>query len=261
MLGQAAAALQWGPRRWLQQAWGYPYLHTRQDWHVLWPSLAGLTHKRLVLLDAGCGPGRWSIELASRRPNWFVVGVDQDADCLREAERARRRLGLANLAFVRAEFTTFQTLACFDIVLSVCSAHYLAEAGLGPVEFATFERCLKPGGRLILYGPRTVPETPWVPWLPKPMWHRVFSAAELRHLCAINHLRVEQLEGHVGIFGVAAKQLDWAFSGKTRRVALYAGLFWMEQVLSALDRLSERSEEHPSLMWLLIARTERGLEV
>jgi hypothetical protein len=72
---------------------------------------------------------------------------------------------------------------------------------------------------------------------------------------------VEQLEGRVGVFGVAAKQLDWAFSGKARKVALYAGLFWVERLLGALDRLSARSEKHPSLMWLLVARAERSPEL
>jgi SAM-dependent methyltransferase len=261
VLGQAAAALERGPKRWFQQIWGYPYLHTRQDWQALWPSLVGLTQKRLVLLDAGCGPGRWSIELASRRPNWFVVGVDQNVEFLRQAERARRHLGLTNLVFVRAEFTALQTLACFDVVLSVHSAHYLAEAGLGPAEFAAFERCLKPGGRLILYGPRTASEAPWVAWLPKPGWHRVFSSAELRRLCAMNHLIVEQLQGRLGALGAIAKQLDWALSGKARKIALYAGLLWLERLLSALDRLSARSEKESSLYWLLVARATRDADL
>src|SRR5690348_7193228 len=117
MVGQATAAMEPAPRRWLQRVWGLPYIHARQDWSVAWPALAAMPREGIRLLDAGCGRGRWALELAARRPGWQVIGLDRDAAALRLAESARRKLRLDNLSFVQGDFVDFRSLPVFDVVL------------------------------------------------------------------------------------------------------------------------------------------------
>jgi SAM-dependent methyltransferase len=253
MIGRATSALQPAPRRWLQRWWGYPYLHARQDWHAVWPLLAGLPRQGLTILDAGCGPGRWTLELAARRPGWFLVGVDRSLDALRVAEHGRQRLRLSNVAFVRARFGELRLLSRFDVVLSVCSAHYLGSVGGGPDLFRWFSRSLTPGGRLILYGPRRSDEAPFVSWLPRFTWPPVFSEAELREHCRQGRLEVTLLEGRVRRQGTAAKQLYALADGKRRWVL--AGLYPLAWLCDFADRLHPAVTREASLMWLLVARS------
>jgi SAM-dependent methyltransferase len=256
MIGQATATLERVPRRWFQRFWGAPYIHTRQDWAVTWPRLAGLPPENLIVLDAGCGSGRWTLELAARRPAWFVIGLDREAEQLRLAEHRRRELGLGNAAFVRSEFEQFGASGAFDIVLSICSAHYLPAVGRGPELFRWFRRCLKPGGRLILYGPRRTTEAPFVSWLPGLVWHDVFSADQLSRLCQQGGLQVESLGGRLGPLGTAVKQLDhWVTHGRPRW-AFRSILYPIQLLCSRLDLLLLPADGQPSLMWLLVARAD-----
>ena len=266
MVGQATAAAEPAPRRWLQRVWGLPYIHARQDWSVVWPTLAALPCAGIRLLDAGCGAGRWSLELAARRPGWQIVGLDRDAGTLRIAESARRKLGLENLSFVQADFADFRAAPAFDVVLSVCSAHYLAAAGGGNDLFQGFAAALKPHGRLVLYAPRAAGEAPWLPFLPRPVWHDVFTAAQLRALCVANGLRVNRLEGELGRAGTVVKQIDSLATGRWRRVALAAGLYGIECALAAWDRRRRSRPGRATLMWLLLAQrqsspADRGVRV
>ena len=253
MVGQATAAVERAPRRWLQRLWGLPYIHARQDWSVVWPTLAAMPREGIRLLDAGCGRGRWSLELAARRPGWRIVGLDRDAAPLRIAESARRKLRLDNLSFVQADFADFRSPPAFDVVLSVCSAHYLAAAGGGDVLFSCFATSLRPGGRLVLYAPRAAGEAPWLPFLPRPVWHDVFTAAELRALSSANGFRVTRLGGALGRAGTMVKQIDVLATGRWRRVALAAGLYGVEWALTAWDRRRRNGADRATLMWLLVA--------
>lgn len=259
MIGQATAALEPAPRRWVQRLWGLPYIHARQDWSVVWPLLAALPPTGVTLLDAGCGAGRWTLELAARRPGWRIMGIDRDAAALRRADAARRRLALDNVSFVRSDFTDFRAPAAFDVVLSVCSAHYLAAAGGGDALFDCFASALKPGGRLMLYGPRAAGEAPWTPLLPRPSWHDVFTADQLRGLCAGHGLTIDRLDGHLGGAGTLVKQVDLLAAGRWRRLGLVAGLYGLEWALAVADRRRRVSPGAPTLMWLLVAEREAEL--
>ena len=254
MIGQATAAGQRAPRRWLQRVWGLPYIHARQDWSAVWPSIAGLPSTGVRLLDAGCGGGHWSLEIAARRPGWTVVGLDRDASRLRDADERRRLLGLSNLTFVLSDFAEFGRDAAFDVVLSVCSAHYLAESGAEDQVFDFLASALAPGGRLLLYGPRAAAEVPWIAGLPRPEWHPVFTAAQLERLCAAHDLEIDGLQGHLGRAGTMVKQVDLLAAGRWRRFAMAAGLYGVEYALSAIDRRVGVRPGTPTLMWLLSAR-------
>ena len=254
MVGQATAAMESAPRRWLQRVWGLPYIHARQDWSVVWPTLAAMPREGIRLLDAGCGRGRWSLELAARRPGWRIVGLDRDAASLRIAESARRKLRLDNLSFVQADFADFRSPPVFDVVLSICSAHYLAAAGGGEGLFTCFSTALRPEGRLVLYVPRAAGEAPWLPLLPRPVWHDVFTASQLRALCVATGFRITRLGGELGRAGTMVKQIDMLATGRWRRVALAAGLYGVECALAAWDRRGRPRPDSATLMWLLLAQ-------
>jgi SAM-dependent methyltransferase len=251
MLGRATATLEPAPRRWLQRLWGVPDIHVRQKWAAIWPQLADLPTSRLRLLDAGCGDGRWTLELGSRRPAWQVTGVDCDGAAVAQAEAARERLDLDNVMFVNADFREASFDDRFDVVLSVASAHYLAAAGSGVELFRTFAGWLRPGGMLCLLGPRASGRNPFSPRLPHPPWHDVFSAGELVRFCAEAGLHVESLSGCIGPAAILAKQLSWASSNQP--TAIRGLLYPVEWLMTCVDRLPTM-QASGALMWLLKAR-------
>jgi SAM-dependent methyltransferase len=252
MLGQKTADLETGARRWVRRAWGVPSIHTRQKWAAVWPQLAGLPERGLRVLDAGCGKGTWTLELAARRPGWQILGLDFSETFLREAEESRRRLGIENARFELGDFMRFDPAEPFDVVLSVASVHYLASDGRGDEIFGRFRGWLKPGGTLAVLGPRRVEEAPFVSALTHPPWHPVFTRDALSELCQRNRLRVASLAGCVGPLGTLAKQLNWCVERRSSLLRL--GLYPAQLLLDLLDRGGRANESRPSLFFLLVAR-------
>lgn len=252
MIGQATAPLAPLSRRWLQRVWGCPEIHTRQKWMAVWPYLAELPESGVRLLDAGCGPGLWAFELAARRPNWTIVGVDYCQLSVVAAEAARAQLSLDNVSFTHTDFLEYEPHQPFDVVLSVLSAHYLAEANKGTEEFQRFRSWLKPDGRLLLLGPRRRQEAPLIPWLAQPPWPEVFSAEELAHLCAVSDFSIDSLSGHVGRMGTLAKQISWA--AQRRSSVLAAGLYPLQWLVASMGARTDTRADRPTMMWLLVAR-------
>lgn len=76
---------------------------TRTDGALL---RAAVEAARFVVVDVGTGDGRWVYRTARMHPDWLCVGVDANADGLRETSRraARRtaRGGAPNAWFIRA---------------------------------------------------------------------------------------------------------------------------------------------------------------
>jgi len=251
MLGRRIADAEVGPRRWLQRLWGVPDIHARQKWSAVWPELEPLPHEDVRLIDAGCGSGAWSLEIASRRPAWTVAGVDRNVEAIARAEALRARLGLGNVTFESTDFVDFRPKAPVDVVLSVASAHYLTEAGRGDELFSRFRSWLKPRGVLVLFGPRRTDEVPFVSWLPRRDERReAFSAGQLEALCRSAGLTVEKLTGRLGAAGTAAKQVDWARHGLPR--PLSAAIYPLGWALSALDARGDVGRGR-SMGWLLRA--------
>lgn len=252
MLGRATAGLERPPRSWLRRVWGVADIHDRQKWSAVWPTLAGLRQSNLRLLDAGCAAGGWTLELARSRPGWTIVGVDNDRDAIAAAEKARRRLALDNVSFVEADFLTYHADTPFDVVLSVSSAHYLAEQGSGDELFQRFAAWLWPAGQLILLGPRSAAECWFAPGLYRPPGRAVFSAAELARLCRLASLEIVALEGRIGPLATLAKQLAWGL--QRRSVALSRLGYPVLWTLGTLDRLMDHRDARGTMMWLLTAR-------
>jgi len=235
------------------QVWGHPDINARQKWAGMWSRLERLPSNNLRVLDAGCGVGHWSLELASRRPGWAIVGLDRDPAAIAEAERDRDRLGLTNVTHVQGDFLTQRFEEAFDVVLSVSAAHYLAELGQGRELFRQMRSWLRPRGRLLLLAPRAVGEAGFTPRLPRPEWPTVFTAPQLRTLCESSGLRVDALDGLVGPAGAIAKQLGWGVGdrGWAARAAVYPA----QLACLAVDALQVVPPAR-SVMWVLEATAD-----
>jgi SAM-dependent methyltransferase len=219
-------------------------LHFYQKWRMVWPQLARLPREGVRLLDAGCGDGRWSAEIASRRPGWVIVGVDRSEAQLEKARERGDVLGLSNLSFEQADFADVAPAKPFDVVLSVCATHY--ESTLVDTEhlFRRMRAWLAPTGRLLLLVPRCVGEAPFVNRLVRPRWHDLFSRDALVQLCDTSDLTAELIAPCIGRIGTIAKQLDW--TGGSAVAVLARGMAIVD------THVPPRSDR--SLMWLLVAR-------
>ena len=73
-------------------------------------SLAGWDGKAPLILDAGCGVGHSTIQLARAFPDHWVIGVDQSEDRLTRKKPYPDALMPTNLVFVRADLVDYWRL-------------------------------------------------------------------------------------------------------------------------------------------------------
>jgi len=254
VIGRATAPLQPAARRMVQSWAGLPSIEIRQKWSAVWPVLSRLPNAALRVIDAGCGDGTWTAEIATRRPAWQVLGIDIEEAQIQRAASDAKRLGLTNVHYQTTNFLDFRPSRTVDVVLSVSSAHYLVEQGLGPAVFSAFADWLVDGGRLVLFGPRRSRDIPMLRGLPKPFATRdVLAVDELASLCAGAGLDVEQLVAVGRLPGTIAKQLArFSTSSAAARIALYP----LQLGLVGLDQLRGRASaaDTRSSALLLVAR-------
>jgi len=109
-----------------------------------------------VVLDAGCGSGRLAVQIAARRPDLRVHGIDLERGMVdvatRHAERAdvggRVALTVADLADLPLPDDSV------DLIVSTASLHHWTDVG---AVIASLGRVLRPDGRLWIYDLRLVP--------------------------------------------------------------------------------------------------------
>lgn len=102
------------------------------------------------VLDAGCGAGTFSFEVARRGAS--VQAIDGSAAMVALARKRQQELGLANITFDVAMLDSLSALPAgsFDVVLSSSVLEYLPDLD---GEVGRLVRLLRPGGRLILSMP------------------------------------------------------------------------------------------------------------
>ncbi len=105
-----------------------------------------LPHLRpdLDLLDAGCGPGTITVDLAERLAAGRVVGVDAATEVLRQAEELAVGRGIRNVEFRPADV---YELPFEDDTFDVVFAHQLLQHLADPVAaLRELRRVARPGG-------------------------------------------------------------------------------------------------------------------
>jgi SAM-dependent methyltransferase len=102
------------------------------------------------ILDAGCGPGVFTYELAKRHPQAKVTGVELEADLVDRNNEIAQRAGIENVVFEQGDVTKLDFDEAFDLVLSVDNFEHV-EDDIGAMR--TLLRALRPGGRLVAHVP------------------------------------------------------------------------------------------------------------
>lgn len=98
-----------------------------------------------TVLDAGCGSGGLTAELAARLPRGRVVAVDGSAGMVELARTTLAHLG-ERVQVRRADLTTLRLDVPVDAVFSNAVFHHIHDhAAL----FRAMHACLRPGGRLV----------------------------------------------------------------------------------------------------------------
>jgi ubiquinone/menaquinone biosynthesis C-methylase UbiE len=107
-----------------------------------------------AVLDVGTGPGVLLVELAGRRPDLRLCGVDPSADMVAAANRNLAPFGDRAEAKVGSSTELPYPDGAFDVVVSSLSLHHWEDPGAAAPELA---RVLRTGGRVYLYDFRSAP--------------------------------------------------------------------------------------------------------
>jgi len=100
-----------------------------------------------TVLDAGCGSGRYALELA--RLGYRVTGLDRSPELLDEARRAAEAAP-APAHFVRGDLLALPPRASYDAILARGVLNDLVEDSERDAVFPTFAGALGAGGVLVL---------------------------------------------------------------------------------------------------------------
>jgi SAM-dependent methyltransferase len=103
-----------------------------------------------TILDAGCGSGVFSFELAKRHPEGQVTGVELEPDLVARANEIAKRAGLGNCCFRQGDVTKLDFEDAFDLVVSVDNFEHVED---DIAAMRTLLRALRPGGRLVAHVP------------------------------------------------------------------------------------------------------------
>jgi ubiquinone/menaquinone biosynthesis C-methylase UbiE len=116
--------------------------------------VAGAAPQAGALLDVGTGPGVLLVELARRRPDLRLTGIDLSADMAALAQRNLTPFGARATARVGDVTDLPFPDRSFDLIVSSLSLHHWDEPEAAVPELA---RVLRPGGRLYVYDFRFAP--------------------------------------------------------------------------------------------------------
>jgi SAM-dependent methyltransferase len=102
------------------------------------------------ILDAGCGSGVFSLELAKRHPEAQVLGIELDPGLVERANEMARRAGITNVRFQQGDVTRLEFDSAFDLVVSVDNLEHVED---DVTAMQGLRRALRPGGRLVNHVP------------------------------------------------------------------------------------------------------------
>ena len=196
-----------------------------------------------AILDAGCGSGVFSFELAKRHPEAKVVGVDSEPGLVTRAGEIARRARLANCTFQEGDVTKLGFEDEFDLVVSVDNLEHV-EDDIGAMR--TLLQALHPGGRLVVHVPGY--ERRWilfgrrvnfdVPGHVRPGYH----ADELTSKLSDAGFEVMSHRYTYGMLETFTNNISYLITGADQRRKLpYAAVFPLLLAVSYLGKFSRPS--------------------
>jgi SAM-dependent methyltransferase len=136
---------------WLEKAYirclGVPISGLRIRLRRVLPATRGSYRK---ILDAGCGLGVFTMELAKQQPEAEVLGIDIDEAAVRRAALIAERAGISNCRFLVGDVTDLGISSEFDLVLSVDNLEHVEDDVRA---MRNLRAALKPGGTLVVHVP------------------------------------------------------------------------------------------------------------
>ncbi len=112
--------------------------------------LPQITDRYKNIMDAGCGPGVFTFDIAKRFPNAIVTGVDIDEQALSDNRNIASKLGLKNCAFEYQDLTKMTEENRFDLVVTVDNLEHL-EDDLDALK--RYYKALVKGGEIMIHVP------------------------------------------------------------------------------------------------------------
>ena len=109
-----------------------------------------ITDKYKNILDAGCGPGVFTFEMAKRFPESNVTGVDIEDSLLVTNTQIAENLTLDNCRFEHIDLTDMEECERFDLILSVDNLEHIEDDDNA---LRRFYQALTDGGELIIHVP------------------------------------------------------------------------------------------------------------
>ncbi len=106
------------------------------------------SHARI--LDAGCGSGVFTMELAKQHPTAEVIGIDIDEPAVSRAAGIAREAGLSNCRFEVGDVTGLGFRGEFDLVVSVDNLEHVEE---DVTAMRNLGAALKASGTLVVHVP------------------------------------------------------------------------------------------------------------
>ncbi|HXL97676.1 MAG TPA: class I SAM-dependent methyltransferase, partial [Steroidobacteraceae bacterium] len=106
-----------------------------------------------AVLDAGCGDGKITQQLALRVPKGRVVGIDSSESMIRFAQQTHAAQG--NLSFALKDVTSLRYTNEFDVAVSTFCLQWVPDK---LTAFRGVRNSLRQGGKMILVMPFRNPE-------------------------------------------------------------------------------------------------------
>ena len=215
-------ALSW-PERIYVRCLGVPVNGLRIRLRRVLPATKG---KYRRILDAGCGPGVFTMELAKQHPQAEVLGIDIDEAAVRRAQLIAATAGISNCRFATADVTELTYFEEFDLIVSVDNLEHVEDDVRA---MTNLRHALVPDGVLVLHTPGY--HRRW-PVLAKRVNFEVpghvrpgYLPEELSEKLGLAGFDVRAIRATFGILETLTNNISYAITGAERRnKAIYAAV-------------------------------------
>lgn len=224
--------------RWYCRIWGVPIIGLRIRWRRVGRCLPSNATR---VLDAGCGRGVISRQLAQRYPDAMIDAIDQNAAGQQINSQLAQKMGLKNCDFLVANLAELEVSEKYDLIVSVDNLEHI-EDDRGVLR--RFHSAMRPQGKLLVHVPhyyRRWPVLKWkknfdVPGHVRPGYH----LPELVERLKAAGFTVEKVGFSYGFLENLANNIGYAItSAEEKRKLIYAAAFPLLNCLAWLDQWSQ----------------------